>query len=178
MSDFHLATFAGGCFWCLEPPFAKLPGVLGLTVGYTGGTTQNPTYEEVCGGESGHVEAMQVQFDPALVSYAALLDIFWRSIDPTDDKGQFADRGNQYRPAILCHDAAQKAEATASRDALEATNILPGPVRVSIEDAGPFYPAEEYHQNFYCKRPLRYQSYRTGSGRPARLALLWGQKKQ
>ncbi len=174
MSDTRFATFAGGCFWCMEPSFAGLPGVLEVVSGYTGGKTANPTYEDVCAGNTGHAEAVRVRFDPAVIRYEELLDLFWRNIDPTDGGGQFADRGNQYRSAIFYHDAAQKAAAEASRDALEASGVLPGPVKTGIEAAGPFYPAEEYHQQFCRKRPLRYQAYREGSGRPAGLAALWG----
>lgn len=168
------ATFAGGCFWCLESAFAGIPGVVSVTSGYTGGETENPTYEEVCGGETGHAEAVRVDFDPRRVSYAHLVDVFWRNIDPTDAGGQFADRGSQYRSAIFYHSEAQKAAAEASRDALNASGRFTEPVATKLEPAGDFFPAEDYHQEFYRKNPLHYRNYHQGSGRPACLLRIWG----
>lgn len=173
-----LATFAGGCFWCMEKPFASLPGVLGMVVGYTGGHTVNPSYEDVSIGETGHAEAIQISYDPEQLSYEILLETFWRSIDPVDARGQFADRGSQYRTAIFWHTEAQRKAAELSKAALEESGTLPGRIMTVIEEVGPFYPAEEYHQGYYKKQPLRYLSYSQGSGRPARLEQLWGPKKK
>lgn len=167
-----VATFAGGCFWCMEPPFDKMEGVISTTSGYTGGRVANPTYEQVSAGSTGHYEAVQVIYDPALVSYAELLQTFWRNIDPFDGTGQFCDKGGQYRAAIFYYDDEQQRLATASRENLEkrfskelATEILP---------AGKFYRAEDYHQDYYEKNPIRYKFYRTGCGRDARLKEVWG----
>lgn len=168
------ATFAGGCFWCLESVFAGMPGVVSVTSGYTGGSMEKPTYEDVCGGGTGHAEAVRIVFDPGRVSYADLLREFWHNIDPTDAGGQFADRGSQYRSAIFFHSPEQRAEAEASRDAINASGRFDKPVATQVEPAGEFFPAEDYHQEFYRKNPLRYQNYHHGSGRPARLACLWG----
>ena len=173
-----LATFAGGCFWCMEKPFAALPGIISMVVGYTGGHVENPSYEDVSTGETGHTEAIQLVYDPALASYEDLLDVFWRSIDPVDARGQFADRGSQYRTAIFWHTEAQRQAAEVSKSALEASGLLPGKIMTSIEEAGAFYPAEEYHQGYYKKQPLRYLSYSQGSGRPTRLEQLWGPKQK
>ena len=167
-----VATFAGGCFWCMEPPFDTLPGVLATTSGYTGGQTRNPTYEQVSAGGTGHDEAVQVRYDPAKVSYEKLLEVFWRNIDPLAKGRQFCDIGSQYRSAIFFHDETQRKLAEESKKRLEkprgwqvATEIVP---------AGPFYPAEEYHQDYYRKNPLRYKFYRQGCGRDRRLGELWG----
>jgi peptide-methionine (S)-S-oxide reductase len=168
------ATFAGGCFWCMEPPFDAIDGVVSTTSGYTGGTRANATYEEVSGGGTGHAEALQVVYDPARVSYEKLLEVFWHNIDPTARDRQFCDRGSQYRSAIFTHDETQKRLAEESRQALERSGTLPGPIVTEIVSAGPFYPAEEYHQNYYEKNPLRYRYYRHGCGRDARLRELWG----
>lgn len=166
------AVFAGGCFWCLEGPFDALPGVLATEAGYTGGQTPNPTYEQVSSGTSGHLEAMRVVYDPELVDFAKLLDVFWRNIDPTDAGGQFCDRGPQYRSAVFFADEAEESIARASKAQLEeargfkvATEILP---------RSEFYAAEEYHQDYYKKNPLRYHFYRQGCGRDKRLKQLWG----
>lgn len=167
------ATFAGGCFWCLEKAFMGLPGVVAVTSGYTGGHDEAPTYESVCAGETGHAEAVQIAFDPALVSYRELLEMFWRNIDPTDGGGQFVDRGSQYRSAIFYHSEPQKTAAETSREELNRSGILASPVATAIEPAGAFYPAEEYHQEFSRKNPLHYQRYAQGSGRSARLACVW-----
>ncbi len=169
----HEATFAGGCFWCLEHAFMNKTGVVSVVSGYTGGHVPDPTYEDVCSGETGHAEAVRITYDPGRVSYRELLDIFWRNIDPTDGGGQFADRGSQYRGAIFYHTGEQKAEAEASRDGLAATGWFTRPIAVTIEPATDFYPAEDYHQQFCLKNPMRYGSYHQGSGRPAQLARIW-----
>jgi methionine-S-sulfoxide reductase len=171
------ATFAGGCFWCMEPPYAKLNGVKSVMPGYTGGKTKNPTYEEVCSGESGHAEAVQVFFDPAELPYERLLDVFWRNIDPTTRNGQFADMGTQYRTAIYYHDEGQKRLAEASKEALGKSGRFAAPIVTEISPAAEFYPAEEYHQCYYQKNPVRYQSYRAGSGREGFLKRVWGSEK-
>jgi peptide-methionine (S)-S-oxide reductase len=168
------ATFAGGCFWCMEPPFDKLEGVLSVTSGYTGGQKKNPTYEEVTSGRTGHAEAVQVIYDPARISYRTLLDVFWRNVDPTVRDRQFCDVGTQYRTAIFWHDEEQRREAEASREELERTKPFREKIVTEIVPASEFYPAEEYHQKYYKKNPLRYQYYRAGCGRDARLKELWG----
>lgn len=167
------ATFAGGCFWCTEKALAHRDGVISVTSGYTGGHTPSPTYEEVCGGETGHAEAVRVVFDPGAISYKTLLGIFWRTIDPTDANGQFADRGDQYRTVIYYHTPEQKKAAEASKAKLVSSGRFDRPVVTAIEPAGKFFPAEEYHREFYKKNPIRYRSYAEGSGRAARLARLW-----
>jgi peptide-methionine (S)-S-oxide reductase len=171
------ATFAGGCFWCMEPPYDKLEGVISTTSGYTGGHRQNPTYKEVTAGDTGHAEAVEVVYDPAKVDYAKLLDVFWRNIDPTVADRQFCDIGNQYRTAVFYHDDTQKRLAEQSRQVLEASGRFPRIV-TEIVPAGPFYPAEEYHQDYYQKNPLRYQFYRYSCGRDQRLEELWGSNAQ
>lgn len=164
------ATFAGGCFWCTESDFEKVDGVVSAVSGYTGGQMANPSYEQVSDGITGHREAVEVTFDPAKVSYAKLLDVFWHSIDPTDNSGQFCDHGSQYRSAIFYRNAEQQRLAVASKEALKkrfariATDVLP---------AGPFYPAEEYHQDYYKKNPVRYHFYRFNCGRDQRLQEVW-----
>jgi len=160
-----VAIFAGGCFWCTEADFEKLDGVVEAVSGYTGGRTENPTYDEVCAGGTGHYEAVRVVFDPSRVSYAELLDHFWRHVDPTDPGGQFVDRGEQYRPAVFYTDEGQKRIAEASRAALDESGRFDRPVVAGILPAGPFYPAEEYHQGYYRRCPIRYEMYRKGSGR-------------
>ena len=170
----EVATFAGGCFWCMEPPFDELPGVESTTSGYTGGTEEDPTYEQVSSGTTGHAEAVRVVYDPARVSYEKLLDVFWRNIDPTAVDRQFVDVGRQYRSAIFYHDDDQKRLAEASRDRLAASGRFDGPIVTEIVPAGPFYPAEEYHQDYYRKNPIRYQWYRWGSGRDQFLEKVWG----
>ncbi len=167
-----IATFAGGCFWCMEPPFDKLPGVRSTTSGYTGGHVPNPSYEAVSGGNTGHVEAVQVVYDPGQISYAQLLDVFWRNIDPLSGDGQFCDRGPTYVSAIFYHDDEQRRLAEDSKRKLEGR--FPQPIVTSIRSAVSFYPAEEYHQDYYKKNPIRYKFYRTTCGRDARLATLWG----
>lgn len=169
-----VATFAGGCFWCMEPPFDKLDGVLSTTSGYTGGEVENPTYKQVSAGGTGHAEAVQVRFDPDRISYEELLRVFWRNIDPTVEDRQFCDRGSQYRSAIFVHDEAQRDAAERSKRALQANKPFDGPIVTEIVGAGPFYEAEEYHQDYYKKNPLRYKYYRFSCGRDQRLEELWG----
>ncbi len=168
------AIFAGGCFWCIEPPYDKLQGVISTTSGYTGGTVANPTYEQVSAGITGHAEVVEVVFDPEVVNYDALLEVFWRNIDPLDGGGQFCDRGSQYRSAIFYLDEAQKHAAEASLEALRSPGRLAGPIQTQLVMATEFYPAEEYHQNYYQRNPLRYKYYRWGCGRDSRLKALWG----
>ena len=168
------ATFAGGCFWCMEPPFDKLEGVVSVTSGYTGGQRKNPTYEEVSSGSTGHAEAVQVAYDPAKVSYRTLLGVFWRNVDPTVRDRQFCDVGTQYRAAIFWHDEGQRREAEASLAELERTKPFREKIVTEIVPASEFYPAEEYHQKYYRKNPLRYQYYRAACGRDARLKQVWG----
>jgi peptide-methionine (S)-S-oxide reductase len=171
-----VATFAGGCFWCMEPPFDKLPGVTATISGYTGGAKVNPTYEQVSSGSTGHAEAVQVIYDPKKVTYEKLLETFWVNIDPTVKDRQFCDSGNQYRTAIFYHDEAQRKAAEASRAALEKSKPFKEAIVTPIVMAGAFYPAEEYHQDYYKKNPVRYQIYRSGCGRDARLKQLWGER--
>jgi peptide-methionine (S)-S-oxide reductase len=169
-----LATFAGGCFWCMEPPFDKVEGVLETTSGYTGGHKKNPTYEEVCSGKTGHCEAVQIEYDPAQVTYEKLLEVFWRNIDPTTPDRQFCDVGTQYRPEIFYHDDEQRRLAEASLSRLKESGRFEH-VGVQISAAEKFYPAEDYHQDFYKKEPDHYYRYRNGCGRDDRLTQLWGE---
>ena len=171
------ATFAGGCFWCLESDFEKVKGVIEVVSGYTGGEEEDPTYREVSSGTTGHVEAAQVVYDPAQVSYKQLLDIFWRHIDPTDQGGQFVDRGPQYATAIFYHDQEQKRLAEASKKELEASGPFERPIVTPILPLTRFYPAEEYHQDYYSKNPERYLLYRQGSGRDRFIKKIWGDVK-
>jgi peptide-methionine (S)-S-oxide reductase len=168
------ATFAGGCFWCMEPPFDHLDGVISTTSGYIGGRTKNPSYQEVSSGVTGHAEAVQVVYDPRKVTYAKLLEVFWRNIDPTVKDQQFCDIGGQYRTGIFYYSDEQKREAEASRAQLEKTKPFKAAIVTEITAAGEFYPAEEYHQNYYLKNPIRYKFYRANCGRDARLKQLWG----
>ena len=168
------ATFAGGCFWCMEKPFEDLPGVVSTTVGYTGGKTRNPTYEEVSAGGTGHAEAVQIVYDPQKVGYEKLLDVFWRNIDPLTANAQFCDHGDQYRSAIFYHDAKQRQLAEASKQALEASKRFKQPIVTQIVAASTFFPAEEYHQKYHQKNPARYKFYRWNCGRDQRLEELWG----
>jgi len=170
---FPVATFAGGCFWCMEQPFEKIDGVVEVVSGYTGGHTENPTYDEVCSGTTGHLEAIQVRYDPSLVPYDHLLNVFWRQIDPTDDGGQFADRGSQYRTAILYHDDDQKQIAEESKVMLDRSGRFTHPIATDIIAFTVFYPAEEYHQDYYRKCPIRYGLYKKGSGRESYLKAVW-----
>ncbi|XPV75743.1 MAG: peptide-methionine (S)-S-oxide reductase MsrA [Desulfovibrio sp.] len=170
------AILAGGCFWCLEHDFEKIDGVLSAASGYTGGETVNPSYKEVSTGGTGHYEAIEVIYDPSKISYAELLDHFWINIDPTDAGGQFCDRGGQYRSGIFYLDEEQKTAAEKSKDALEKAQSLPGPVVTPIIKASTFYPAEQYHQDYAKRNPIRYNFYRTTCGRNARLKELWEAK--
>jgi peptide-methionine (S)-S-oxide reductase len=167
------ATFAGGCFWCMEEAMDKVTGVVSTTSGYMGGKTANPTYEEVSGGGTGHAESVQVVYDPAKVSYEKLLEVFWRNIDPTTPARQFCDRGTQYRSAIFYHDETQKRLAEDSKQALDRSKPFKEPIVTEISPASQFYPAEEYHQNFYQKNPVRYKFYKFNCGRAQRLAEVW-----
>jgi peptide-methionine (S)-S-oxide reductase len=169
-----LATFAGGCFWCMESDFDRVPGVIATISGYTGGRKVNPTYEEVSSGTTGHAESVEVVYDPKKVTYEKLLDVYWVNIDPTVKDRQFCDTGNQYRTAIFYHDELQRKAAEESKKRVEASKPFKAPIVTAIEMAGPFYPAEDYHQDFYLKNPVRYQFYRKGCGRDARLKELWG----
>ncbi|MRR06705.1 MAG: peptide-methionine (S)-S-oxide reductase [Deltaproteobacteria bacterium] len=170
------ATFAGGCFWCMEPPFDTLTGVISTTSGYTGGKTRNPRYEEVSTGSTGHAEAVRITFDPSKISYSRLLQVFWHNIDPTAVNRQFCDSGNQYRSAIFYHNETQKKLAVESKQLLEKTKTFRQAIVTEINPAGTFYPAEEYHQDYYRKNPIRYKYYRYTCGRDKRLEELWGSK--
>jgi peptide-methionine (S)-S-oxide reductase len=169
------AIFAGGCFWCVEADFDKIDGVISTTSGYTGGTVPNPTYEQVSSKRTGHAEAVEVVFDPAKVSYERLVEYFWHTIDPTVKDQQFCDHGSPYRTAIFAVDAEQLRIAQASKARLEKFKPFKDPIVTEIVMAGAFYPAEDYHQNYYKNNPLRYNFYRTGCGRDARLKQLWGE---
>ncbi len=175
-ADHAKATFAGGCFWCMEHPFDVLAGVVSTTSGYTGGHKPNPTYDEVSSGTTGHAEAVQVMFDSGKISYEHLLDVFWFNIDPTTRDRQFCDKGTQYRPAIFYHNAKQQRLAEASRRALDKSKPFKEPILTEIVEATEFYPAEEYHQDFYRKSPFRYRYYRLTCGRDRRLEELWGKE--
>jgi len=168
------AVFAAGCFWCTEAAFEEVPGVVSAVSGYTGGTVKNPSYEQVSGGRTGHAEAVEVTFDPAKVSYDKLLDIFWVNHDPTVTNRQFCDSGTQYRPGIFYVNDQQKNLALASKAKWEKLKTFKQPILTEITAAGPFYPAEDYHQDYYKKNPLQYKFYVTGCGRYARLDSLWG----
>jgi peptide-methionine (S)-S-oxide reductase len=172
------AVFAGGCFWCVESDFDKVKGVISTTSGYTGGKTVNPTYEEVSNKVTGHAEAVEVVYDPAQVSYEQLLEYFWRTIDPTTVDRQFCDAGSPYRTAIYAQDAKQLAAAQASKTALDKNKPFKEPIVTQIALGGPFYAAEDYHQDYYKKNPVRYKYYRTSCGRDARLKDLWGTQAQ
>ncbi|MDA8442659.1 MAG: peptide-methionine (R)-S-oxide reductase MsrB [Peptococcaceae bacterium] len=172
-SQGELATFAGGCFWCMVAPFESLDGVLQVVSGYTGGKKENPCYKEVCSDTTGHFEAVQITFDPTRIAYATLLDIFWRQIDPTDPDGQFHDRGSSYKTAIFYHDAKQRQAAEASKAALAATGKFSKPLTTQILPAKTFYPAEEYHQDYHKKNNFRYSLYRQGSGRDIFIKQHW-----
>ena len=168
------ATFAGGCFWCMQEPFDELPGVSRTVVGFSGGKTANPSYKEVTNGGTGHYEVVQVDYDPAIVSYEQLLDIFWRNIDPLDSGGQFCDRGNSYLTAIFTHDNQQRRAASSSLQELERSGRFAQPVVTEIINYSTFYPAEEYHQKYYRTNASRYKIYRYFCGRDTRLKELWG----
>jgi peptide-methionine (S)-S-oxide reductase len=169
-----VATFAAGCFWCVEEAFDKVPGVLKTVSGFMGGTVANPSYEQVMTKTTGHAESVQVTYDPGKVSYQQLVDWFWRNVDPLDARGQFCDKGNPYRSVIFYHDAEQKKVAEASKQALETSGRFKQPIVTEIAAAGPFYEAEDYHQDYYKKNPNRYQFYKHGCGRVQRLEQLWG----
>lgn len=171
--ELAVATFAGGCFWCMEPPFDKLEGVISTVSGYTGGHVEDPGYKAVSRGKTGHAEAVEVTYDPALIDYATLLGVFWRNIDPLAEDRQFCDVGSQYRTAIFVHDAEQARLAEASRNEIAARFADVGKVATEIVPAGVFYAAEDYHQDYYVKNPLRYKQYRHGCGRDRRLRELW-----
>lgn len=170
------ATFAAGCFWCVEEAFDKVEGVVETTSGFTGGGVVDPTYEQVSTGATGHTEAVRVRYDPSAVDYETLLNTFWHNVDPTDAGGQFCDRGDQYRSGIFVHSKRQRELADASKRGLQNDPDAPAPIVTPIEDAGSFYPAEEYHQNYYRKNPLRYRYYKNACGRADRLEELWGEK--
>lgn len=170
MSKEHIykaAIFAGGCFWCMVPPFENLPGVIRVVSGYTGGHTENPCYEEVCSGTTGHMEAVQITFDPQVITYNHLLEVFWEQIDPTDPGGQFFDRGRSYQTAIFYYDQEQRLAAEVSKQALQNSGRFKAKIVTEIIPAQAFYPAEEYHQDYHKKNPLHYKMYSQGSGRAA-----------
>lgn len=173
-SNVEKAIFAGGCFWCMEAPFDKLPGVVSVSAGYTGGHKKNPTYKEVSAGGTGHAEAVQVVYDPTKISYSALLAVFWRNVDPTVTDRQFCDIGHQYRAAIFYQGEEQRKSALQSKASLEKNRPFREAVVTEITQATEFFPAEEYHQHYYKKNPLRYSYYRSGCGRDKRLKELWG----
>lgn len=170
---FEKATFAGGCFWCMVKPFDSLPGIESVISGYTGGHVENPTYEQVCTGTTGHTEAVQITFDPEVFPYKDLVEVYWQQTDPTDPNGQFVDKGNSYRPAIFYHSAEQKEIAEASKKALQASGRFDKPIITPIEPAQPFYAAEEYHQDFYKKSTDHYNRYRNMSGRDNYISQHW-----
>jgi methionine-S-sulfoxide reductase len=173
---YELATFAGGCFWCMVKPFDQWPGVIRVVSGYTGGELPNPTYQQVCSETTGHYEAVQITFDPALISYEEILTLFWQSIDPTDAGGQFGDRGTSYQTAIFYHSEEQKAKAEASKKELQENGPFAGAIVTPILPAKPFYAAEDYHQDYYKKNPQHYNRYRVGSGRAGFLERHWKQE--
>ncbi len=177
MGALETATFGGGCFWCTEHAFDEVTGVISTTSGYTDGHTENPSYREVSSGETGHVEVVQVVFDPNKVSYETLLDVFWRNIDPTVKDQQFCDHGDQYRSAIFYHSEQQKELAWTSKEQLEKEKPFNDPIFTEVTKASTFYPAEEYHQDFHHKNPIRYKVYRFSCGRDQRLKVLWGAEK-
>ena len=170
------AIFAGGCFWCMEPPFEKLDGVSAVVSGYIGGDKDNPTYQGVSAGKTGHAEAVEIRYDPARISYKQLLDVFWMNVDPTDAQGQFVDRGSQYRTGIFYLDEVQKKQAEASRDELAKSGRFDRPIVTEIVAATQFYPAEDDHQDYYKESPVRYRLYRYNSGRDQFLEKTWGKK--
>jgi peptide-methionine (S)-S-oxide reductase len=169
-----VATFAGGCFWCMEPPYDVLEGVVSTTSGFMGGTTPNPTYRQVTAGGTGHIEVVQILYDPSKVAYEKLLAVYWRNVDPYDAGGQFCDRGESYTTAIFAHTAEQKTLAEASKAALVASDPFKQPIATVVREAGPFTAAEDYHQDYYIKNPLRYKYYRFRCGRDERLEAIWG----
>lgn len=172
--DLATAVFAGGCFWCVEQAFDEVEGVVETISGYTGGDVENPSYEQVTYNETGHLEAVQVRYDPSVVTYETLLASFWHNIDPTDDRGQFCDKGHSYLSAIFVANDRQRQLAEASRQALKNDADAPSPIVTPIREARTFYPAEDYHQNYYEKKPVRYNFYKNACGRTDRLKALWG----
>lgn len=176
--EYKLATFAGGCFWCMVKPFDELPGIKQVVSGYTGGTKENPTYEEVCSETTGHYEAVQITYEPNIFPYEKLLQLFWQQIDPTDAGGQFYDRGQSYETAIFYHDEEQRQLAEKSKKELQEKGLFHLPIATKIIPAQNFYPAEEYHQHYYKKNSIRYEAYRKGSGREAFLKSHWGEKNE
>lgn len=172
-----IATFAGGCFWCMEPPFDKLDGVISTTSGYTDGHRINPTYKEVSAGNTGHTEAIQIKYNPSKIRYQQLLEVFWKNIDPTTKDSQFCDHGTQYRSGIYYHDMTQQKAAEASLESLRQNKSFKETITTELDAATTFYPAEDYHQNYYLKNPVRYQFYRYSCGRDQRLDELWGEKR-
>jgi methionine-S-sulfoxide reductase len=177
MDNLMKATFAGGCFWCMQPPFQQTEGVTEAVAGYAGGTLANPTYEQVSTGRTGHLEAVQVTYDPSKVSYEKLLDVFWTQIDPTDPAGQFADKGSQYRTAIFYHDEEQKKIAELAKKRLQDSGKFKDPIATEIRPYTTFYRAEDYHQNYATKKPREYQQYKKYSGREAFIEKVWGTEK-
>lgn len=174
--QYNTAIFAGGCFWCMEKPFDQLAGVVETTSGFSGGRVPNPSYKEVSNGGTGHIEVIRVRYNPAQISYAQLLGTYWQNVDPFDGGGQFCDRGETYRPAIFVNNTAERAAAEASKASL--ARDFGRSINVEIINAAPFYPAEEYHQDYYKKNPIRYNYYRTSCGRDARLSQVWGKKSK
>jgi len=168
------ATFAGGCFWCMQNPYDRLKGVISTAVGYTGGHVGNPTYEEVCAGNTGHAEAIEVLYDPSQITYAELLNVFWRNIDPTTLNKQFSDVGTQYRTAIFYHSEEQRQSAKSSKEEMERSGTYDDSIVTEITPASTFYKAEDYHQKYYEKCPLKYKMYKSGSGRDQYLENIWG----
>lgn len=175
-TKYQKALFAGGCFWCMEPPFDKLDGVISTTSGYSGGSVKNPDYKSVTKGKTGHYEVLQVVFDPKRVSFEELLKVFWVNIDPLDGNGQFCDKGPQYLSALFYFNEEQKKQAQLSLERLERSGVLKEGIKTELLEAGEFYPAERYHQDYYLKNPVRYKYYRTGCGRDVRLFELWKNK--
>ncbi len=171
-TQYEKATFAGGCFWCMQPPFEKLDGVIQVVSGYTGGTGDKPTYEDYA--QKGHIEALQITYDPSKISYFQLLDVLWMQIDPTDPRGQFVDRGPQYRSAIFFHNEEQKKQAEKSKEDIGKSGMFDKPIVTEIIKASAFYKAEDYHQDYYKKNPIRYKFYRYNSGRDQFLEKVWG----
>lgn len=176
MAEERTAIFGGGCFWCMEPPFEQLEGVVDVRAGYSGGTEEEATYEQVSGGRTGHYEAVEVRYDPQIISYADLVETFWHQIDPTDSGGQFADRGSQYKTAIFYKNDTEKKAAQASKENLQKSGLFDAPIKTAILPVQPFYPAEEYHQDYYKKNYAHYASYKEGSGRKYYVETVWPQK--
>jgi len=178
MQTYEVATFAGGCFWCMVKPFDEQPGIIKVVSGYTGGHKENPTYKEVCSETTGHYEAVQITFDPAVYPYEKLLQVYWQQIDPTDPSGQFYDRGQSYQTAIFYHNEEQRLLAEKSKQELAESGRFAKPIATQILAAKAFYPAEEYHQNYYKKNPMHYHSYHTGSGRANFIKTNWGNTRE